>query len=276
MSGFHLRSSAVKDDSMVGSMADALLIDNARWLQESNASVTAESAGTSGNAATEAPVFDEEFCNAECPYVEPETWVSAVPFAIQIIMIILLILLSALFSGLTLGLMGLDKTGLEIVMESEDPVAAANARIIYPVRKNGNQLLCTLLLGNVAVNALLSILLADKAGGAVGFISSTFLIVIFGEIIPQAACSRYALVVGSKTVPLVKVIMVLVYPIAKPLAFCLDKVSLTKHGAIDALHTTSPQLSPTNTSATRNLYFLCRPWEENWQQRTLMPKCSRC
>lgn len=208
-SGFHLRSSPAKDDSIAGA-ADFLPMDNARWLQESNASVTTE--------------ID---CDAQCPYEEPTTWVSAVPFALQIIMIIFLILLSALFSGLTLGLMGLDKTGLEIVMQSDDPVAAANARIIYPVRKNGNLLLCTLLLGNVAVNALLSILLADKAGGAVGFISSTFLIVIFGEIIPQAACSRYALAIGSKTVPLVKVIIVLVYPVAAPLAFCLDKVSLT-------------------------------------------------
>ena len=29
--------------------------------------------------------------------------------------------------------------------------------------------------------------------GTLGFISSTALIVIFGEILPQAACSRYAL-----------------------------------------------------------------------------------
>ena len=180
---------------------------------------------TSNSNVNASIVVDQEFCDAQCPYEEPTTWVSAVPFALQIIMIIVLILLSALFSGLTLGLMGLDKTGLEIVMEGDDPVSARNAGIIYPLRKNGNLLLCTLLLGNVAVNALLSILLADKAGGAVGFISSTFLIVIFGEIIPQAACSRYALQIGSKTVPLVKVIMFLVYPIAAPLAFALDKVS---------------------------------------------------
>ena len=132
-------------------------------------------------------------------------------------------MLSALFSGLTLGLMGLDKTGLDIVMEGEDEVSAAAAKVIYPVRVNGNLLLCTLLLGNVAVNAMLSILSAENFGGAVGFVSSTFLIVIFGEIIPQAACSRYALLIGSHTVPLVKVIMFLVYPLAKPMAFCLDK-----------------------------------------------------
>ena len=41
---------------------------------------------------------------------------------------------------------------------------------IIPVRKNGNLLLCTLLLGNVAVNALLSIIMADFAGGLAGFL----------------------------------------------------------------------------------------------------------
>jgi metal transporter CNNM len=36
------------------------------------------------------------------------------------------------------------------------------------------------------VNALLSIFMADLAGGTFGFLLSTFLIVIFGEIVPQA------------------------------------------------------------------------------------------
>jgi hypothetical protein len=42
---------------------------------------------------------------------------------------------------------------------------AAYAKIIQPIRENGNLLLCTLLLGNVAVNALLSIIMAEMSGG---------------------------------------------------------------------------------------------------------------
>lgn len=144
------------------------------------------------------------------------------PLAFQIVVMGILVLFSALFSGLTLGLMSLDKTGLEIIMEGDDVQSAAYAAKIYPLRQDGNLLLCILLLGNVAVNALLSILFADKAGGIVGFLSSTFIIVIFGEIVPQAACSRYALQIGSKAVPIVKVIRFILYPIAKPLALCLD------------------------------------------------------
>ena len=115
-----------------------------------------------------------------------------IPFAVQIIIIAVLILLSALFSGLTLGLMGLDKTGLEIVSSSkqDNPIASRNAELIIPIREDGNLLLCTLLLGNVAVNALLSILMADLTDGTLGFLTSTAVIVVFGEITPQALCSR--------------------------------------------------------------------------------------
>lgn len=80
--------------------------------------------------------------------------------------IVLLVALSGLFSGLTLGLMGLDKVGLEIIMgASRERLAggeeaaeaakrdAAYAKKIYPVRQSGNLLLCTLLIGNVMVNA---------------------------------------------------------------------------------------------------------------------------
>lgn len=191
-----------------------------RFLQQ-NDTMTMMANGTEGREPP--PVIDDAFCAINCPAVKETSWVSAVPFAAQIILIIFLICMSALFSGLTLGLMGLDKTGLEIVMHGDDPVNAAYAKKIYPLRKNGNLLLCTLLLGNVAVNSLLSILLADKTGGAVGLLASTFLIVIFGEIVPQALCSRYALAIGSRTVPIVQGIVILCYPVAAPLAFCLDK-----------------------------------------------------
>ncbi|EFA80848.1 Ancient conserved domain protein 2 [Heterostelium album PN500] len=108
--------------------------------------------------------------------------------------------LSGLFAGLTLGIMSLDITGLEIVIASGSPSESKYAKKIYPVRQRGNLLLCTLLLGNVSVNTLLSILMADMTSGFVGFLLSTAIILIAGEIIPQAACSRHALAVGAHTI----------------------------------------------------------------------------
>lgn len=142
----------------------------------------------------------------------------------SIIVVIVLVSCSGLFSGLTLGLMSLDLTGLEIVIAGGTPQERAYAETIKPVRKDGNLLLCTLLLGNVAVNAALSIVLADIAGGLVGFLASTIIITLMGEIFPQAACSRHALMVGAKTVWLVRFFMLILFPLTWPLARVLDKI----------------------------------------------------
>ena len=186
--------------------------------------VRSRSLQVSGQQQCDAACCAANFCNATTAPGTDSTnnWITAIPFAAQIIMIIFFICFSGLFAGLTLGLMTLDLTGLEIVMEGDDPVVAEYARRIYPVRKNGNLLLTTLLLGNVAVNSILSIVLADKTGGIVGFLASTFLILIFGEIIPQAVCNRYGLKIGSATIPIVRVIMIIFLPISYPLAWILN------------------------------------------------------
>jgi hypothetical protein len=137
--------------------------------------------------------YEQQICATET------NWITAVPVSIQIILTIILLALSALFSGLTLGLMSLDITGLEIVMAGDDPKQAQYAKDIYPVRKHGNLLLCTLLLGNVAVNSLVSIFLATFAGGTVGFLTSTILILLFGEMLPQALV-RVVYTEGKKSV----------------------------------------------------------------------------
>lgn len=53
----------------------------------------------------------------------------------------------------------------QVVMHAGTRVQAEHARKIAPLRAEGNLLLCTLLLGNVAVNAGLSIVLADLTDG---------------------------------------------------------------------------------------------------------------
>ena len=131
--------------------------------------------------------------------------------------------LSAVFSGLTLGLLSLDKSSLEILAKAGDEKEKHYAQKIIPLRRDGNLLLCTLLIGNVIVNSFLSILLADLTSGVVGLIASSALIVLLGEIIPQATCSRHGLVVGAKTRYLTWAFIVIFFVIAKPIAFVLDK-----------------------------------------------------
>jgi len=155
------------------------------------------------------------------------------PKYVGIILVVLMTLTSALFSGLTLGLLSLDKTQLEIIMNNaSDPKAAARAKRIYPVRANGNLLLCTLIWGNVGANVILSILMSILADPVVGFLISTFLLVVFTEILPQAICSRHALVIGSAVAPFVQMLIYILFPISYPLAWGLDKMLGRELGTI--------------------------------------------
>lgn len=74
--------------------------------------------------------------------------------------------------------------------------------------------------------------MSDLTSGLVGFIVSTLLIVVFGDIVPQAVCSRHALQIGAKAVPVVRLIEALLYPVAKPMALVLDKVLGDELGTI--------------------------------------------
>lgn len=50
------------------------------------------------------------------------------------------------------------------------------------VRRNGNLLLCTLLLGTTLVNNAISIVLADVTTGLIGLFIATAAILLFGEV----------------------------------------------------------------------------------------------
>lgn len=138
----------------------------------------------------------------------------------SILILTLLVSLSGLFSGLTLGLLSLDYYELERKAKLSDHRAIK----ILPIRRKGNILLSTLLLSNVAVNSAISIFLADLASGLVAGLLATGLIVIFGEIIPQAVCNKYKLEIGYYTAPIVQILIWSLLPFTYPIAFVLDRV----------------------------------------------------
>jgi len=146
------------------------------------------------------------------------------PLWMSVGIIMLCLAFSALFSGLNLGLMSMDQTELKIVANTGTEAEKRYARAIMPVRKRGNYLLCSILLGNVLVNSTLTIIMDDLTSGLVAVIGSTLTIVIFGEICPQAVCSRYGLAVGAKTIYVTRFVMIITFPLAYPISKILDRI----------------------------------------------------
>ncbi len=139
--------------------------------------------------------------------------------AVILAITIFLVALSGTFSGLTLGLMSLKPHALK----RKARLGNKSAQQVLPLRKNGNLLLTTLLLGNVFVNTVLSIYLGSLTAGIIAAVLATALILIFGEIIPQALMHKHALKIGARTRYLTKFFLVLLYPLAKPISLVLDK-----------------------------------------------------
>ncbi|XP_045128204.1 unextended protein-like isoform X1 [Portunus trituberculatus] len=167
---------------------------------------------------------DQAYHQGNDPWLTMASYNLLLPLWLQGCFIGLLLVLSGLFSGLNLGLMALDMTELKIVSNTGSTEERRYARAIEPVRRHGNFLLCTLLLGNVLVNSSLTILLDELSTGLIAVIGSTIGIVIFGEIIPQAICSRHGLAIGARTVWLVRVFMIITGPVAYPISRILDWV----------------------------------------------------
>eukprot|EP00889_Picochlorum_renovo_P005874 jgi/Picre1/32904/NNA_008233.t1 len=157
-------------------------------------------------------------CVEDCMVAACDAWASdddgggiGIPLAVSIVVAAVLICFSALFSGLTRSF-ELDLVALKVLQSAGDEKERKYAKKIIPIRTNGNLLLCTLLLGNTIVNNGLSILLADLTSGIVGLIVSVVAVLIFGEITPQAVCSRHALFIGSHTIYIVKFFRILFFP----------------------------------------------------------------
>ncbi|WP_019584296.1 DUF21 domain-containing protein [Thioalkalivibrio sp. ALE16] len=126
---------------------------------------------------------------------------------------------SAILSGLNLGLFSRSKLELEVQAQKGDP----RAERLLALRGDANFALVTILWGNVAVNVLLALLSGSVMGGVAAFLFSTVVITIFAEILPQSYFSRHALKVAGALYPLLRFYQFLMYPVARPTAWVLDR-----------------------------------------------------
>ncbi len=132
--------------------------------------------------------------------------------------ILLCIIQSALFAGLNLAVFSLSQLRLQI----ESDGGNADAARMLNLRKNSNQVLATIIWGNVTTNVLLTLLSDSVLAGVAGFFFSAFAITMLGEIIPQAYFSRNALLMTARFLPFLNFYRVVLYPLAKPTSLLLD------------------------------------------------------
>ncbi|KAJ7394294.1 hypothetical protein OS493_000096 [Desmophyllum pertusum] len=112
-----------------------------------------------------------------------------------------LVLLAGLMSGLTMGLLSLD---------------------ILSLKKKHHLLLVTLLLANAAAVESMPIFMDRISSPVIAICVSVTAVLFFGEVVPQALCTRYGLAIGSTLAPFVKLLMVLLFVIAWPISKLLD------------------------------------------------------
>lgn len=156
----------------------------------------------------------------------------------------ILLLTSAIFAGLTIGLMSLDLATLR----RKSKLGDKNATKVLRIRKDSMLLLVTLLLGNAAANSFFSILVGDHFSGALAGVMSTVLVFLFGEVLPQAFLSRHALSFGAASAPAISFLMKIFYPVCAPIARALTYLlgeeiaeKYTKKDILSIVEETDPQ-----------------------------------
>ncbi|GLT44245.1 hypothetical protein SLA2020_181540 [Shorea laevis] len=153
-------------------------------------------------------------------------------FLIRIVVVIALVLFAGLMSGLTLGLMSMSLVDLEVLAKSGTPSDQKHAAKILPVVRKQHLLLCTLLICNAAAMEALPIFLDSLVTAWGAILISVTLILLFGEIVPQAICSRYGLAIGAKVAPFVRILVWICFPVAYPISKLLDLLLGKGHEAL--------------------------------------------
>ncbi|XP_071711438.1 DUF21 domain-containing protein At1g47330 isoform X2 [Rutidosis leptorrhynchoides] len=153
-------------------------------------------------------------------------------FFLYLLVIVGLVVFAGLMAGLTLGLMSLGLVDLEVLIQSGRPKDRIHASKIFPVVKNQHLLLCTLLIGNALAMESLPIFLDKLVPPWAAVLISVTLILMFGEILPQAVCTRYGLTVGATVAPFVRLLLWFFFPIAYPISKVLDWMLGKGHAAL--------------------------------------------
>ena len=143
---------------------------------------------------------------------------SSIPGAGIWLGIVACIVQAGLFAGLNLAIFSLSQLRLQIETDGGN----ADAARVLELRRNSNDVLATVIWGNVSTNVFLTLLSNSVLAGLGAFFFSAVAITLLGEIVPQAYFSRNALRMTARLLPFLNFYRVVLFPIAKPTALMLD------------------------------------------------------
>jgi metal transporter CNNM len=146
--------------------------------------------------------------------------------------VFLLVLASAICSGLNIAVMSLDISDLRRKVK----LGNKQARRVLPLRRNTHLTLGSILFTNVAAVSATSLVLEHEFNGWIAGFVSTILIVIFGEVMPQALFSKDPLSWTSRFAPVLYGMRIITYPLSKPLQLLLDKLFPKERTPLQSRH----------------------------------------
>lgn len=152
--------------------------------------------------------------------------------SLTFIAVLTLITLAAICSGLNVAVMSLDMADLR----RKAKLGNKHAQHVLPLRRNIHLLLGSILFTNVAAASAAALVLGDHFNGLIAGVISTFLLVIFGEVFPQALFSKNSLLWCSRFSPLLKLMVILTYPASKPLQLLLDRLFPRQRNQLQSRH----------------------------------------
>lgn len=142
--------------------------------------------------------------------------------------VVVLIAAAAAFSGLNISLMSLRVDDLK----RKAKLGNVRAKRVLPLRQAAHLSLAAILFANVAVVSATSLVLEHHFNGLIAGVATTLLMVVFGEVLPQALFVKRSLFYSALFAPLIRLVIILTYPVSKPLSLLLDRML----GASDGPH----------------------------------------
>ena len=145
-------------------------------------------------------------------------------YVFLVLEVLALVALSAICSGLNISFMSLAPRDLK----HKAKLGNRDAQRILPLRQKSHLTLAAILYTNIGAVTATSLVISGFTGGIIAGFVSTVILVIFGEILPQAYYSRTALRTCGQFTPFLKLIIFITYPLSKPTQILLDLV-LPRH-----------------------------------------------